>query len=455
MSESYHFVGIGGAGMSALARILAAKGERVTGTDMADSTTLADLRREYGIDIHVGHDPANLNGATQVVYSAAIKEDNPELVAARKAKIPIISRSKMLGKLMDSYNTSIAVAGTHGKTTTSAMIAQMLESAGCDPTALIGGDVPAWHSNARLGNSEVFVAEACEAYGSFLDMRPSISVVTNVEADHLDYYADLDAIMNAFHQFLTQTAGTAILCADDAHCLQLVGAVKARVVTYGFTDNADVRGLPDIGRPGRFVVLDHERNAGEVQLAVPGRHNIQNALAAVAVGLTLGIPFAKIVAGLATFAGTGRRFERVGETKNGVLVIDDYAHHPTEIRATLAAARDAYPNRRIIAVFQPHLPSRTRDLMDGFANAFGDADLVVLTDIYLAREKPLEGVSGELLAQQVAGVRGESRVRYVPNKADLPAILSRIVELGDVVLTLGAGDITRTGREFVDQDKHS
>lgn len=434
--------------MSALARVLAAKGIAVSGSDMADSATLAALREE-GIDARAGHDPANLNGATRVVVSAAIKDDNPEAIAARARDLPVISRSEMLGQLMDRYAVRIAVAGTHGKTTTSAMIAQMLESAGFDPTALIGGDVPAWHANARLGKSELFVAEACEAYGSFLDMRPSLSVVTNIEADHLDYYADLDAILDAFRKFLAQTSGTAVLCADDANCMRLASGTAAKVVRYGLSLDVDVRASVYEASPSKCVVIYRGDPLGELRLAVPGRHNLLNALAAVAVGLELGVPFAKIARGLAEFAGTGRRFERVGETRNGAIVIDDYAHHPTEIRATLAAARSAFPDKRIVAVFQPHLPSRTRDLLDDFATAFADADEVILTDIYLAREKPLEGVTGELLAERVAGARGADRVRYVADKADLPAVLDEMIRPGDVVLTLGAGDITSVGRKLV------
>ncbi|HEX5322872.1 MAG TPA: UDP-N-acetylmuramate--L-alanine ligase [Capsulimonadaceae bacterium] len=456
MSESYHFVGIGGAGMSALARILAAKGERVTGSDMAESSTLSALRAEFGIDASAGHSAANINGATRVIVSAAIKEDNPEVVAAKKAGLGTLSRSQMLGELMGLYHTSIAVAGTHGKTTTSAMIAQMLEYADCDPTALIGGDVPAWHSNARLGHTDVFVAEACEAYGSFLDMRSFISVVTNIEADHLDYYADLDDIMDAFRRFLSRSARK-YLCVDDPNCRKLASEFEG-VTTYGFSDTAMARGIPDPGHPGKFSVLYRGSEQGEITLSVPGRHNMLNALAAVAVGLEVpipealkdGLPFSEIAKGLAKFSGTGRRFEKVGETAKDVLVIDDYAHHPTELRATLAAAREAYPDRRLIAVFQPHLPSRTRDFMPDFARSFGDADLVVLTDIYLAREKALEGVSGALLAEKVAEARGEERVRFVEDKADLPAALAEIAQPGDVVLTLGAGDIDKAGRKFLE-----
>jgi len=442
--------------MSALARILAAKGEIVAGSDMADTPTLAALR-ELGIDARATSCGENLSQATKVVYSAAVdKEKDPEIATARRARIPVLKRSQMLGELMKSYGVKIAIAGTHGKTTTSAMIARMLENAGKDPTALIGGDVRAWGSNARLGKSDVFVAEACEAFESFHDMHPSISVVTNIEADHLDTYANLNKIIDAFRKFLAQTSQTAVLCADDPNCMRLVvGEIKSKVVTYGFSSSADICGIDmrvvEGPPPGSAcTVLRRGKSLGEIALNVTGKHNVLNALAAVAVGLETGLTFGEITAGLAAFQGTGRRFEKVGETTSGVLVIDDYAHHPTEIKATLSAARAAYPNRRIVAVFQPHLPSRTRDFMDDFAQAFADAHLVVLTDIYLARERPLKGVTGELLAQKVAQVREADLVHFVENKDDLPDKLKGWAKPGDLVLTLGAGDIDKTGKQFLE-----
>ena len=450
MSTSYHFIGIGGAGMSALARVLAARGAQVSGSDQAASPTLEALEQS-GIKTYVGHEAAHLENPDCVVASAAIKEDNPELEAARHRKIPIVSRAKMLQVAMEDFTPRIAVAGTHGKTTTTAMIAQMLESAGLDPTALIGGDVPAWHSNARVGQGEVIVAEACEAYGSFLELWPTIAVVTNLEADHLDYYEDLDAVKAAFETFLSQTSSTVILCGDDPNCRSLnIDPMIPNVLWYGLEGDADVTAtIETLEERSRFTVTTKGEALGTVALAVPGRHNVLNALAAVTVGLELGVPFDVIAEGLAQFLGTGRRFEILGRTNDDVLVVDDYAHHPTEIRATLAAARGAYPTRRLVAVFQPHLPSRTRDFLDEFAQSLGAADEIVLTDIYLSREKPLDGLTGETLADKAAALHGRERVHYVADKAALTEALLGLARPGDLVLTLGAGDIRQAAIGFL------
>jgi UDP-N-acetylmuramate--alanine ligase len=405
------------------------------------------LERELAIAIPVGQRAENLGDASVVVASAAIKESNPELAAARQRGLEVVSRAQMLGRVMDLYETRIAVSGTHGKTTTSAMIALMLEHAGMDPTALIGGDVPQWQSNARLGHGKNFVAEACEAYSSFLDLRPTISVITNVEADHLDHYETLENIVKAFEQFLSSTSRLAILWADDPHTPRL-SECACRTVTFGFGDSGQLRACREENF-GLYTIWRGSERMGSLRLGVPGKHNVLNALAAVAVGLEMGIPYPEIAEGLAAFVGTGRRFERLGETDDGIAVIDDYAHHPTEIRATLAAARQAFPGRRIIAVFQPHLPSRTRDLMDDFATAFVDADLAVLTDIYLAREAADPAVTGEVLALRVGASLGADRTTYVADKHNLPDALKRIAWPKDVILTLGAGDIREAGERFL------
>lgn len=450
MSEKYHFIGIGGAGMSALARMLARQGESVSGSEMADSPTRRALERELGIAIPVGQRPENLDDASMVVFSAAIKSDNPELVAARDRGLVVVSRAEMLGRVMDRYETRIAVGGTHGKTTTSAMLATVLERAGLDPTALIGGDLTAWNSNARVGGAGgPFVAEACEAYGSFLEIRPTISVVTNVEADHLDYYGSLERVVEAFEVFAGRTTRLLVLWADDSQTACLSAAAECRVVTFGVGGTAGLRAVPEDGAKCGYAVYQGSDKLGKLQLAAPGRHNLLNALAAAVVGLELGLAWPAIADGLAAFAGTGRRFERLGETDCGIVVVDDYAHHPTELRATLAAARQAYPGRRIVAVFQPHLPSRTRDLMEEFANAFADADLVVLTDIYLAREPADPSVTGEHLARKVAASIGGDRVRYVAEMSQLPVRLADWVLPNDLLLTLGAGDIRAAGEGFL------
>ncbi len=452
MSECIHFVGIGGAGMSGLARVLARQGVRVTGSDLRESATLAALRQESGIHASAGHTAAHLNGATLVVMSAAVKKDNPEVAAAREKGIPVISRAAMLGRLMAQYPDSVAVTGTHGKTTTTGMTALVLEAGDLDPTVLIGGDLPAYGGNARLGSSAVFLAEACEAYDSFLELAPKIAVVTNIEADHLDYYGDFNNVLRSFRKFLSQVSGTAIVSGNDPHLQALLAELRGvqatpEIVTYAVEADADLTAAEidiDSAAPS-YTARWHGRPLGRVQLQVPGLHTVSNSLAAVAVGLTLGVPFDKIVSGLAAFTGTGRRFERLGTTASDVLIVDDYAHHPTEIKATLAAARRAYGNRRIVAVFQPHLPSRTRDFKTEFAESFADADHVVLTDIFLAREQPMEGVTGAGLAALTADRRGADCVTYVADKSALPARLSEIVRPGDLVLTLGAGDIRSAG----------
>ena len=443
--------------MSGLARVLARQGVRVTGSDLRESPTLGALRREVGIAATAGHRAANVRGAGLVVVSAAVRGGNPEIEAAREAGTPIISRAEMLGLLMQRYPRSIAVTGTHGKTTTTGMIAMMLDAAGLDPTVLIGGDLPRYNGNARTGDSDLFLTEACEAYNSFLDLNPHIAVITNIEADHLDYYGDLDNVLRSFRQFLSQVTGTAIFCGDDVNVQRLIagGCGVPNCIHYGLADDVELR-AEDVSVEGlrpSYTARWRGRSLGTVTLNVPGLHNVLNSLAAVAVGLTLDVPFAQIAGGLEGFTGTGRRFERLGETASGILVVDDYAHHPTEIRATLAAARHAYPDRRVVAVFQPHLPSRTQDFKEQFAESFADADFVVLTDIYLAREQPIEGVTGAGLAALTADRRGVQHVAYVGDKAQLPGRLSDLVSPGDVLITLGAGDIRTVAEEFLSREQ--
>ncbi len=456
VSETVHFIGIGGAGQSGLARVLARQGTRVTGSDARESATLDALRREPGIVAWAGHDAGHVSGAGLVVATAAVKRDNPEIVAALARGIPVISRAEMLGRLMARYRRSVAISGTHGKTTTTGMTAMALQAAQCDPTVLIGGDLPAWGGNARLGGSDIFVAEACEAFDSFLDLDPTIAVVTNAEADHLDYYGDLDNVLRSFRKFLSQVSETVILGAYDPNLQMLARELQAqaagpRVVTFGIEEDATLRAL-NIEMSGPSVSYQAQwqgRPLGHVHLRVPGLHNVKNSLAALAAGLMLDAPFAGLAEGLNAFVGTGRRFEMVGETDGGVLVIDDYAHHPTELKATLAAARQAYPDRRLVAVFQPHLPSRTRDFLADFAESFTLADMVVLTDIYLAREQPLEGVTGASLAALTADRRGADCVTYVADKHALPMRLAEVTRPGDLVLTLGAGDIREAGKQLL------
>jgi UDP-N-acetylmuramate--alanine ligase len=388
-----------------------------------------------------------------VVVSAAVKKDNPEWVAAREKGLPVYTRSEMLGRLMDSFDRSIAVSGTHGKTTTTGMIATMLYHAGLDPSVMIGGDLPALGGNGRLGKSGVFVVEACEAYDSFLDLRPRYAVITNIEADHLDYYGDLANVLRSFRKFLGQVSRKAIVCGHDQNLKTLWEDQEGLppAITYGMNPESALRAT-EIALEGlcpSYAAEYQGERLGTVTLSVPGVHNIANSLAAVAVGLELGLPFSVISEGLGHFTGTGRRFERLGTAPSGALVIDDYAHHPTEIRATLAAARGAYPDSRIIAVFQPHLPSRTSDFKEQFAESFTDADHVFLTDIYLAREQPIEGVTGAGLAALTADRRGAEYVGYIQDKSAIPQRLAEFTQAGDVVLTLGAGDIRSVGEQFL------
>jgi UDP-N-acetylmuramate--alanine ligase len=446
MNQHYHLIGIGGAGMSALARVLRSRGMRVTGSDMAASHTIEALETELGETLSVGHSAGNIGAPDFVVASAAIKNDNPEMVEARRRGLPVVYRAELLGRVLDLYPVRVAVSGTHGKTTTSAMAAQMLASAGLDPTALIGADVPAWRSNTRIGGSDIVVAESCEAYGSFLELRPTHSIITNIEADHLDYYADFDAIVQAFRQFVNQTSDAVIVCADEGADKLVAEAAGAKLMTYGLT-SGDLTGMTD--EAGHVTAFWRGERLGDIRLQVPGRHNALNALSVVALGLRLDVQFERIAEGLQEFGGTSRRFELLGELPGGITVIDDYAHHPTEIRATLAAARSRYAGRRIVALFQPHLPSRTRDLMDDFAASFGDADQVLITDIYLAREKPMDGVTSERLAAETAKRHGADSVFYVGTLQQAGQALGEEARSGDVVITLGAGSVRAAGEALL------
>ena len=440
-----HFMGIAGAGMSALAELFVRRGVRVTGCDLTTAGT-EDLAR-LGISLVAGHDPRHAEQARAVVVTAAVPPNHPELARARALGLPVVKRAEALGDLTRGREL-VGVAGTHGKTTTTVMTADALAAAGRDPTALVGGRVSAWGGNLRPGADRLYVVEADEYDRSFLTLDTTVAVVTNIEADHLDIYEDLRAIRTAFAQFV-RGARTVILCADDKGANTLPTRPSSEIIRYGI-DSADARLVARNPRTvdGRFtfaVEYDGE-TLGDVSLAVPGRHNALNALAAVASGLALGAPFEKMVPALARFAGVGRRFEHVGDA-GGIRVIDDYAHHPTEIAATLAAARSAYPGRRVVVAFQPHLYSRTRDFAADFGTALAGSDLLFLTEIYAAREQPIPGVTADLIVDAVKSAGGKMRWRGARN--DLAEALARDVRDGDVVVVMGAGDITRTGRELL------
>jgi UDP-N-acetylmuramate--alanine ligase len=449
-SRTVHLVGVGGAGMSGLARLLLAAGHRVTGSDRSGSATL-DALRGLGADVWAGHDGARLGRPDLVVASTAIRATNPELVAARILDIPVLGRAQLLALLM-AGKVGIAVAGTHGKTTTTGMVVAILEAAGLDPSFAVGGDFKATGVNAAAGRGPHFVAEADESDGSFLELAPTLAVVTNVAADHLDHWGDLDAVHGAFRSFVGRlpATGTAVLCADDPGALDLARAAPCPVVSYGFAGPADVRGgeLALDAWSSRFTVTASGRPLGRVTLAVPGRHNVQNALGAIAAAMAVGAPFAAAQAAMASFAGAARRFHLRGEVA-GVTMVDDYAHNPPKVAAALAAARLG-PWKRVVAVFQPHLYSRTRLFADEFGRVLaGGADLVVVTDVYAAREDPEPGVDGALVAGAARRARRDLGCVYEPDRAALAARVATLVEPGDLVLTLGAGDITTLADELV------
>ncbi|MBI2842812.1 MAG: UDP-N-acetylmuramate--L-alanine ligase [Armatimonadetes bacterium] len=445
--DRIHFIGIGGAGMSAIARVMRARGAEISGSDSKRSATTERFASE-GVRVAIGHDPANVEGASLVVYTAALSDDNPELLAASRLRIPAVGRAEMLGRLMAQYKHRVAVTGTHGKTTTTSMISLVLTEAGLDPTVLIGGDLAAIGGNARVGGGPMFVTEACEAFGSFLHLRPSIAVITNIDADHLDHYGTLDNILESFERFidLVDKDGCVIACEDDENVRKVLRGAARRVEGYSLDGQGGVR-AEDVAVDSPHAAYDlvhNGRRLGRVTLGVPGLQNVANSLAAASVGFELGASFEAIKSALAKFTGTGRRFEILGNCGD-ILVVDDYAHHPREIRATLAAARSAW-NRRIIAVFQPHLYSRTEIFAKEFAESLSSADLVVVTDIYAAREKPIDGVTSKLILDEMRGVDAH----HIPDKpAILDFLLSR-VRPGDMVLTLGAGDIRTVGEDLVD-----
>jgi UDP-N-acetylmuramate--alanine ligase len=440
-----HFVGIAGAGMSALAELFVRRGVVVSGCD-ANTSTADDLRR-LGIDVRQGHDPAHVDGARALVITSAMKKDHPELVRARERGIPVIRRAEALGEAV-SGGTLVGIAGTHGKTTTTVMTTEALAAARLEPTGIVGGRVGSWGGNLKGGSDRLFVVEADEYDRSFLALAPTVAVVTNIEADHLDIYADLDDIRRAFAQF-ARGAETVVLCADDAGAVSLDLPKGVRRIRYGLAANGlelTARNVRPLGVGQEWDVVFEGRAAGRAAVGVPGAHNVRNALAAIASGLALGATVEQMAPGLASFAGVERRFQRLGE-RRGVTVVDDYAHHPTEIRATLEAARAAFPGRRLVSAFQPHLYSRTRDFAGEFGAALAGADLVFLTEIYPSREQPIPGVTADLIENAVRSAGG--RIGWRGERNALADALAGAVRDGDVVLTIGAGDITRTGPELL------
>ncbi len=447
--QHIHFVGIGGIGMSGIAEVLVNLGFRVSGTDLKESAVTERLR-SLGIEVNLGHEAKHIEGAQVVVISSAVREDNPEVLAAQAAKIPVIPRGEMLAELM-RLKRGIAVGGSHGKTTTTSMIAQILSQAGLDPTIVIGGKLGILGSNAKLGKGDYLVAEADESDGSFLILNPTLAVITNIDREHLDHYKDIEEIRAAFVEFANKVPfyGSVFACMDDPNVARVRPLLKRQVRTYGTNAQVDIR-AHDIHQDGfvsTFSVTAFGEALGDFSINVPGHHMVLDALAAIGVALELGVARDQIRTSLATFDGAERRFTRKGE-KDGVLVVDDYGHHPTEIAATLKAARKGFPERRIIAAFQPHRYTRTKALLEEFSRAFFEADVVVITDIYAANEPPIPGLSG---ASVVKGLRahGQREVHSIPKVEDLPEFLKSLTKEGDLLITFGAGTITNVGPAYL------
>ena len=448
--QHIHLVGIGGSGMNGIAEVLLNLGYKVSGSDMNETDVIQRLRNAGG-HITIGHSSSNIKGAQVVVISSAVSAHNIEVVAARSASIPVIQRAEMLAELM-RLKYGIAIAGAHGKTTTTSMISSILASAGLDPTVVIGGKLNSLGSNAKLGQSEFLVAEADESDGSFLKLSPTIAIVTNIDAEHLDYYHDIETIRKTFLNFINKVPfyGVSILCADDANIRSILHAVEKRYITYGINNRADIT-VADIemmsGR-SKFRVLYNGMDMGKFELSLPGIHNISNALSGIGVAVELDINIDEVKKALRDFSGVERRFQIVGKIDpQDILVVDDYGHHPTEIKATLSAAKAGW-GRRTVVLFQPHRYTRTRDLMNEFATAFGNADLLVVTDIYPAGEKPVEGVSAEKLFNTIIE-HGHKNVLFLPDKKTIPEKVKELMRPGDMVITLGAGDIWKVGREII------
>ena len=435
--------------MSGIAEVLFTLGYRVTGSDLKSSETTQRLEG-LGIGIHKEHKAANVEQADVVVISSAVKQDNPEVMRAKERRIPVIRRSEMLGELM-RMRYGIGIAGTHGKTTTTSMVGEILSEGGLDPTIVVGGKVVNLGSHARLGNGQLMVTEADEYDRSFLRLTPTIAVVTTLEAEHLDYYKDFTEIKSAFLEFVNKVPfyGRVILCWDEKNLRDLVAEIERPLTTYGFSPQADLKALSICFDESQSSFEVHNRTGklGEVTLSVPGNHNVKNALAAVGVALELDVSWDKIQSGLEKFKGVHRRFEVKGEI-NGVMVVDDYAHHPTEIEATLAGAHAGW-RRRIIAVFQPHLYSRTRDFHQEFGRVLGQSDVLVVTDVFPARERPLPGITGELVFKSAKKL-GHKSAFYVPKTEEVASFLRKMVKQNDMVITLGAGDVHRVGTELLE-----
>jgi UDP-N-acetylmuramate--alanine ligase len=445
--KNIHLVGVGGCGMSGIAKILHEMGYKVSGSDIREGPNTIRLK-DLGVKIYIDHDASNIRNADLLVYSSAVSADNVELKEARVKDIPILLRAEILGWIMNQSKTKIAVAGTHGKTTITAMLSKVLDSGRFLPTYLIGCDMDYVEGNAKLGNGRFAVAEADESDSSFLHLSPTVSVITNIEDDHMERFGSMDVLVKTFEQFAGKVSddGFIVLDSTNSNNRELMKRVKARSVTYGLSGDVEfsAEDLSFNHFNSHFTLLHSGKRVGKVELSVPGWQNVLNSLPVFAIGFEFGLDFNFIAGALRTFIGARRRFQIIGEFRN-VLVVDDYAHHPTEIRATLSAARLGWPGKRVICVFQPHRYSRTLLLKDQFAAAFTDADKIIISDIYAASEKPIPGISGKSIAD---GIQNKEVV-YIPRKEKISEYLIRDIKEGDIILTLGAGDIYTVGKEIL------
>ena len=451
--KSIHFIGIGGAGMSGIAEVLLNEGYQITGSDIAQNPVTKRLVSK-GATVFIGHQACNVADASVVVVSTAINEENPEIIAAREARTPIVRRAEMLAELM-RFRHGIAVAGTHGKTTTTALVTQIYSEAGLDPTFVNGGLVKSAGTNARLGSSRILIAEADESDASFLHLQPMVSIVTNIEADHMDTYGgDFETLKQTFIDFLHNLPfyGQAVMCVDDPVVRELIPQVSRQVITYGFSEDADIRieNYVQEGQQGKFTVVREGKANLDITLNIPGRHNALNASAAIAVATEDDISDEAILKAMAGTEGTGRRFDHLGEYETGngvVMLVDDYGHHPTEVDVTIQAARSGWADKRLVMIFQPHRYSRTRDLYDDFANVLEQVDVLILLDVYSAGEKPITGADGRSLSRTIRG-RGKIDPIFVADINTLPSVLANVIQGGDLVLTQGAGDVGRVAKQL-------
>ncbi len=451
--KNIHFIGIGGVGISAIAEVLMSRGYKVSGSDMKESD-ITDRLKARGAEVYIGHRKENVENADLIIYSAAIAEENPEIIRAREKNIPLAGRAEILGVLMDEFENSIAISGTHGKTTTTSMVSLILDNAKLEPTILVGGNLEQIGGNVKVGHSKYFVTEACEYRDSFLQLRPKIEVILNIDSDHLDYFKDIDHIVSSFEKFTKAIPKDGKIIAYDSNpFVKRVIEDIPGAITYGYGENCtysiqnikfDYDGMP------RFHVFYEGTDLGEVCLSVPGEHNILNAAAAFACCHQCGVNAEIIIKTLNQFKGTQRRFDIIGTTEEGVKLVDDYAHHPTEIKATLSAAKNL-PHKRLWCLFQPHTYTRTLALFNEFAEAFGDADVLVLAKIYAAREKDIYKISSDKLADEIKRVHPDKEVYYIDTLEEIAEFVKNRAEKDDLVITMGAGDIYKVGEMIMDK----